>query len=106
MKAFEFVNTLLPMTGLSMAAVLKLKPAERERFWGTYLPWALRNGWKSKELINIYWEEVLDRDVDDMRRDLGIEKPPDLRETRKLGRALQKAAKEKQERLGERMKNA
>ena len=106
LKAFEFANTLLPMTGLSMAAVLKLKPAERTRFWNIYLPWALRNGFKSKELINVYWEEQLDRDVQDLRTELGIERPPDLREIRKAEREQRKAAKEKQERLGEHMKNA
>ena len=106
LKAFEFANTLLPMTGLSMAAVLKLKPAERTRFWNTYLPWALRNGFKSKELINIYWEEQLDRDVEDLRAELGIERPPDLREIRKAEREQRKVAKEKQERLGGHMKNA
>ena len=101
LKAFEFANTLLPVTGLSLAAVVKLKPAERERFWRTYLPWAIRNGFKSKELINVYWEEELERDVDDLRTELGIERPPDLRETRKAAREQRRAAKEKQERLGE-----
>lgn len=105
-KAFEFANTLLPMTGLSMAAVLKLKPAERARFWKTYLPWALRNGFKSKELINVYWEEQLERDVDDLRAELRIERPPDLREIRKAEREQRRLAKEKQERLDEHMKNA
>ena len=105
LKAFEFANTLLPMTGLSMAAVLKIKPKERQRFWSTYLPWALRNGWKGKELINVYWEEELERDVNHLRQELGIERPPDLRETRKAERAQHKAAREKSERLGEHTKN-
>lgn len=93
LKAFEFANTLLPMTALSLAAVLKLKPAERHRFWNIYLPWALKNGLKSKDLINVYWEEELERDVDDLRAELGIERPPDLRETRKAERAQRKLAK-------------
>ncbi|KAL9054971.1 MAG: hypothetical protein Q9162_003826 [Coniocarpon cinnabarinum] len=83
-KAFEFANTVLPMTGLSLAAYVRLKPKERERFWSTYLPWALRNGLKSEEVINVYWEEVLERDADEIRAQLGVEKPPDLRETRRL----------------------
>lgn len=99
LKAFEFANTLLPMTGLSLFAVTKMKSAERSRFWSTYLPWALSNGLKSKEVINIYWEEELERDVGDLRAELGIEAPPDLRQTRKTLRQQQKAAKEKRERL-------
>lgn len=83
LKAFEFANTLLPMTGLSLVAVIRLKAAERARFWDIYLPWAVQNGIRSEEIINVYWEEELRRDVDDLRRALGIERPPDLREARR-----------------------
>ncbi|KAL8798429.1 MAG: hypothetical protein Q9182_006672 [Xanthomendoza sp. 2 TL-2023] len=100
LKAFEFANTLIPMTGMSLFAVTQLKPAERSRLWQTYLPWALTNGLRSKELINVYWEEQLDRDVDDLRTELGIEKPPDLRDSRKAQREQRKAAKEARERMG------
>jgi len=91
LKAFEFANTLLPMTGLSMFAVTTLKPAERARFFSTYLPWAVSNGVRSKEVINIYWEEQLERSVDELRVELGIEKPIDLRETRRRERERKKA---------------
>ncbi|CAO1600046.1 Ubiquinone biosynthesis protein [Xanthoria calcicola] len=100
LKAFEFANTLLPMAGISLFAVTRLKPAERSRFWRTYLPWALTNGLRSKEIINVYWEEQLDRDVDDLRAELGIERPPDLRQTRKALKEQRKAAKETRERMG------
>ena len=93
LKAFEFTNTLLPMTGLSMFAVTRMKPAERSRFWRTYFPWALSNGLKSKEVINVYWEEELERDIDDLRAELGLERPPDLRETRKTIKEQRMAAK-------------
>ncbi|KAL8964341.1 MAG: hypothetical protein Q9197_006956 [Variospora fuerteventurae] len=100
LKAFEFANTLLPMTGLSLFAVARLKPAERSRFWHVYLPWALTNGLRSKEIINVYWEEQLERNVDDLRLDLGMEKPPDLRETRKALRRQRKATEDKRKRVG------
>lgn len=100
LKAFEFANTMLPMTGLSLFAVTRMKPAERSRFWQTYLPWALSNGLKSKEIINVYWEEELERDVNDLRAELGIETPPDLRETRKTSREQRKAAKQKRGTMG------
>ncbi|KAL2261605.1 hypothetical protein VTK26DRAFT_3814 [Humicola hyalothermophila] len=86
LKAFEFANTLLPMTGLSVFAAATLKPSERARFRDIYLPWALRNGLRAKEVINVYWEEQLERDVDELRRELGVEPPPDLRAIRKRER--------------------
>jgi ubiquinone biosynthesis protein COQ4 len=98
LKAFEFSNTLLPMTGLSMFAVTRLKPAERARFFSIYLPWALSNGLKAKEIINIYWEEQLERDVSELRAELGIEQPPDLREIRKQEKQRKKAEKQAQDR--------
>lgn len=94
LKAFEFANTLLPMTGLSLLAVATLKPAERGRFFSIYGPWALRNGLRSDEVINVYWEEEMETDVDALRGRLGIERPPDLREMRKREKAERKRAKE------------
>ncbi|PVH86546.1 ubiquinone biosynthesis protein coq4, mitochondrial [Cadophora sp. DSE1049] len=100
-KAFEFANTLLPMTGLSLFAYVRLKPQEKERFWKIYLPWAVKNGVGSKEVINIYWEEQLERDVGELRAELGIEKPIDLRAIRKAERLKKKAEKEAKERSGD-----
>ena len=103
LKTFEFANTVLPMTGLSIFAVARMKPAERSRFWQTYLSWALINGLKSKEVINVYWEEELATDVDDLRARLGIERPPDLREARRRLREERKAAKRKRETMADLM---
>ncbi|KAI0019085.1 Coq4-domain-containing protein [Xylariomycetidae sp. FL0641] len=94
LKAFEFANTLLPMTGLSVLAVATLKPAERRRFWEVYGPWAVRNGLRAEEVINVYWEEEMETDVDELRKRLRIEQPPDLRAIRKSEREARKRAKE------------
>lgn len=83
LKAFEFANTLLPVTALSLFAVTSLKPRARRRFWGIYLPWALHNGFMAKDVINVYWERELERDVDDLREELGLQAAPDLRGLRK-----------------------
>lgn len=99
LKAFEFANTLLPMTGLSLFAITGMTPSERARFWNTYLPWAVSNGLRSKAVINVYWEEELERDVDDLRRELGIERPPDLRDTRKALREQKRAAKKQMDKV-------
>ncbi|KAL2866035.1 ubiquinone biosynthesis protein COQ4 [Aspergillus lucknowensis] len=97
LKAFEFLNTLIPMTGLSMFASIRLKPAERERLFSLYLPWAVRSGLSSKELINVYWEKILEKDVDELRAELGVEKPPDMREIRRMIRTQKKREKERLE---------
>jgi ubiquinone biosynthesis protein COQ4 len=83
LKAFEFANTLLPMTGLSVLSVFTLKGRERQRFWGTYGPWAVRNGLLAKDVINVYWEEEMETEVEALRARLGIEMPPDMRDIRK-----------------------
>jgi len=97
LKAFEFCNTLLPMTGLSVFAAGTLKPRERKRFWEVYLPWAVRNGLRAKEIINVYWEEELERDVNDLRAELGIEMPPDMRELRRREREERRRRKAEEE---------
>lgn len=104
LKAFEFANTVLPMTGLSLAAVVRMKREQRKRFWSTYLPWAVENGLRSEEVINVYWEECLEMDVDELRTQLGIQMPPDIREARKVQRdkkKAEKAAREAKETVGE-----
>ncbi|KAJ4286722.1 Ubiquinone biosynthesis protein [Kalmusia sp. IMI 367209] len=93
LKAFEFANTGLPMTGLAVFSAFTLKKAEWRRFWDIYGPWAFRNGAKSDDVINVYWEEELETDVDELRTRLGIEKPPDLRSMRIAEREARKKAK-------------
>lgn len=97
LKAFEFANTGLPMTGLAVFSALTLKKAEWRRFWEIYGPWAFRNGAKSDDVINVYWEEELETDVDELRGRLGIEKPPDLRAIRKAEREARKREKHARE---------
>lgn len=83
-KAFEFANLGIPMTGLAaLSEPFKLGPKAQQRLQEIYLPWAIQNGLRAKCLLNVYWENELERDIDDLRADLGIEKPPDLRELRK-----------------------
>lgn len=93
LKAFEFANTGLPMTGLAVFSAFTLKKAEWRRFWDIYGPWATRNGAQSDDVINIYWEEELDTDINELRTRLGIEKPPDLRAMRKAEREARRKEK-------------
>jgi ubiquinone biosynthesis protein COQ4 len=98
LKAFEFANTLLPMTGLSIFAAATMKRGERKRFASIYLPWAIKNGARSKDVINVFWEERLLDDVEELRAELGIERPPDMRTIRKRERDEKKRLKEFKER--------
>lgn len=82
-KVLEFMNMGIIMPGLgALLAPLRLKPSQRERLYSIYYPWAFRSGLNSKPLINVYWENVLEQDVGELRRSLGIEQPPDLRNLR------------------------
>lgn len=83
-KAFEAANLGVPMAALgALLAPLKLKPVQRERLCTIYLPWAVKSGLKCKPLINVYWEELLEKDIEELRRELNITPPPDLRALRK-----------------------
>lgn len=77
LKAFEFANTGLPMTGLSLASTLTVKKAERRRLLDTYFPWAFENGFRAESILNVYWEEELEKDINVLRKELNIEKPPE-----------------------------
>lgn len=83
-KAFEASNIGVPMAALgALLAPLRLKKVQKERLYSIYLPWAVKAGLNCKPLINVYWEEILDKDIDELRRELNVTPPPDLRKIRK-----------------------
>ncbi|CDK24607.1 unnamed protein product [Kuraishia capsulata CBS 1993] len=87
LKLFEFMNLQIPMTGLgAMFAPIPIKSSQRDRLFSIYYPWALKNGSQSKPLINVYWEKLLEKDIDELKAELNIERPPDMRELRRLQR--------------------
>lgn len=91
-KVLEFMNMGIPMLGMgAVFAPLRLKALQKKRLYDIYYPWAFRSGLNSKPLINVYWEQILDRDVDEFRKEMGIEQPPDLRNMRKEYFASRKA---------------
>lgn len=86
-KAFEFANLGIPMTGLAFASqTLKMNKTMQKRLCDLYLPWAISNGLKAKCLLNVYWEKELETDADELRKSLGITRPPDMRDLRKKSR--------------------
>lgn len=92
-KAFEFANMGIPMTGLAaFSEPFKLRTDQRQRLRDIYIPWALTNGLRAKLLLNVYWEEQLERDADDLRKELGIDLPPNMRALRKQAKKKAKSA--------------
>ncbi|KAI5961191.1 COQ4 [Candida pseudojiufengensis] len=83
-KILEYLNIGIPMSGLgSLFAPLRLKKSQRKRLREIYYPWAFKNGLYSKPLINVYWEKILEKNIDEFRKEMKIEPPPDLRGLRK-----------------------
>ncbi|ORX69728.1 ubiquinone biosynthesis protein COQ4, mitochondrial [Linderina pennispora] len=72
-KVFEWRQTGLPV-GLiaSLFGPLRLPADEKERFFKHYLPWALQCGSEAKPLIGVHWEEMWTRDVEELRKEMGI----------------------------------
>mgnify|MGYP004707884387 FL=1 len=87
LKFFEYLNIGIPFAGLgSIFAPWNVKKQiERERLFKIYYPWALKTAYHCKKnLINVYWEKIMDKDVNELRRELNITPPPDMRSLRKL----------------------
>ncbi|KAI9284184.1 coenzyme Q biosynthesis protein Coq4-domain-containing protein [Umbelopsis sp. AD052] len=79
LKWFEWVQTGLPMTMLSsLFGHLRLTSPERSRLFQNYVPWAIQCGVSSKPLMNVYFEELLDKPLTSVRKELGIFLPPSI----------------------------
>lgn len=93
-KVLEFMNIGMPMSGLgALFAPFHLRKHQMNRLYSVYYPWAIKSGLESKPLINVYWENILEDDVNEFRERMGIEQPPDLREMRREYFSAQKAGK-------------
>ncbi|CAR24121.1 ubiquinone biosynthesis protein COQ4 [Lachancea thermotolerans CBS 6340] len=98
-KALEAANIGVPMAALgALLAPLRLKPVQKKRLYDVYLPWAVRTGLSCEPLINVYWEELLEHDVEELRKKLRITPPPDLRAIRRERAQQRKQFKLKYER--------
>jgi len=50
--------------------------SNRAAYLKTHLPWAVRVGIDSKFLMNVYYEQRWDQNIDELRSELNIEIPP------------------------------
>ncbi|XP_074655071.1 ubiquinone biosynthesis protein COQ4 homolog, mitochondrial-like [Tubulanus polymorphus] len=77
-KWVEALQTGLPLCVLGgMFGSLRLGPKHRARYLEKYLPWALRVGMDGRFLMNVYFEKHWQDNLDDLRAELNILKPPD-----------------------------
>lgn len=69
LKAVEFIQTGIPMTGLAVVAgEFKQQGADRELLNREFLPWALKAGTRSADLLTIYYEKHFEEDLDELRQ--------------------------------------
>lgn len=72
-KVVEWRQTGLPVSLLAgMFGPLRLPMEEKTRFFGDYLPWAMQVGGNMKPLVNVYWEEMWETPVEEVRERMGI----------------------------------
>lgn len=89
-KWFELANFHLPVALLSgVFGPLRMEPSERRRLMKTYGAWALKCGGSAECLIGVYWEKEWERDLEEVRKELGVFRPPvPFKEWRAEGRRI------------------
>jgi len=77
LKAFEAAHTKLPSAFVSATVgVLTLSSQERALYASHYLPWAMRAGAECEELLAFAYENNLQADLDEVRRELRVAVAP------------------------------
>ena len=98
LKYFEFANLGLPMAAISAVfGPLRLTARKRRHLFSEFVPWALKCGGSAKCLITVYWEQRWNQKVDDIKKELGIWDPPEVRWNKPLDEAREAGAKRQQE---------
>jgi ubiquinone biosynthesis protein COQ4 len=92
-KWFELANFQLPVALLSsIFGPLRMEVSERRRLMKTYGSWALRCGGSAQCLIGVEWEKEWEKDIDQLRKELGIWEPPvPFKEWRAEGKRIREA---------------
>ena len=77
LKWLELMQTGLPVAALSVTVgSLQLNAEDRQIVNGLYLPWAVRVSSKATFLMNVYYEEEFETDIDELRKRLGVDIAP------------------------------
>lgn len=85
LKAVELVQTGMPMTALSViGGQFRLKAQTRAQLYQEFLPWAVRAGFRSADLMCLYYEKHFEDDLEDLRRRWRIDIAPVQARTSKI----------------------
>lgn len=72
-KWFEFMHMGLPVALLSsIVGPLRLSTIQRRVLFDEMVPWSVQNAGSCKYLMNVYYEELLDRDLNLVKKELGF----------------------------------
>jgi len=72
-KAFEMLQTGIPMTSFSLlTGPFLLSLPQLKRLYVDYLPWITEIAHDSKFYLSIYFEKYFEKDIDEMRYELGV----------------------------------
>ncbi|KAK3918597.1 Ubiquinone biosynthesis protein COQ4-like protein, mitochondrial [Frankliniella fusca] len=72
-KWVEAIQTKLPMCiGGAVFGSIRLSKKQRQKYISHYLPWAIKTGWDSKMLMNVYFEKRWDQPVAELQQELNI----------------------------------
>lgn len=78
-KWVEGIQTGLPMCiGGAILGPLRFTPKQKKKY-EKILPWAIRVGINSQFLMNIYFEQRWEQDLDEFRYEMKIEQPPKIK---------------------------
>ena len=56
----------------SLVGPLKLEDKARQKLYREVVPWAVQVGGECQFLLNVMYEELLEKDLERVRKDLGI----------------------------------
>ena len=74
LKWLEAAQTGLPMCALAAAGgMARLAPAQRVQVAMQVVPWAMRHAWNGVDLLSVYYEREMEKDLEQLRRELRIE---------------------------------
>jgi len=80
LKWVELLQNKLPVAALSVLfGPLQLNAKERHIYDTVYKPWAISTGTKANFLMNVYFEELLDQDLEKVREALNITPAPTVK---------------------------
>lgn len=76
-KWIEAIQTGLPMCiAGAILGPIRFRPKQRQKYVKTYLPWAIKCGFNSKRIMNVYFEKRWDQRLQSFREELKIPDPP------------------------------